>query len=90
MLEKSKTASEDVMMPTTPEKQQAEDMVLGKITKPYLVHALRSAVYLVVMVWLAAVWIYSSAYEQTSRSGNIKLIVSDLDGGAIGMKRLSF
>lgn len=90
MLKQSKTANEDVMMSITPEKQQAEDLVPGKITKSYLVHALRSAVYLVVMVWLAAVWIYSSAYEQTSRSGNIKIIVSDLDGGAIGVKRLSF
>lgn len=90
MLDHSKTASEDVIMTTTPEKQPAEDMVIGKITKPYVVHALRSAVYLVVMVWLAAVWIYSSAYEQTGRSGNIKLIVSDLDEDAIGKETLPY
>jgi hypothetical protein len=71
-----------------PKKEESptfsEKPVTGTLSKFYWIHALRSGVYLLVMIWLAAVWIYSSAYMQTSKSSHIRMILSDLDGGAIG------
>lgn len=88
MLDHIKIASENVMVPTTPEKWPVEEISQRMRSKPNSVHSLRRAVYLVFMVWLAAIWIFSSAYEQTSQSGNLKLIILGLDEGAIGVKRL--
>ena len=71
MLDHIKIASENVMVPTTPENRPIEEISQRMRSKPNGVHSLRRATYLVFMGWLAAIWIFSSAYEQTSRSGNI-------------------
>ena len=45
---------------------------------------LLSGVTLLFGFWFVAIWIFGSTYKQQSKAANLKVLVADTDGGAIG------